>query len=144
MANPEHLAKLKEGVVVWNVWRRQNSLIKPDLTEADLRRANLFKANLRRANLTKANLTEADLTKANLTEADLFGANLTRANLFDANLTRANLTQANLRRANLTKANGLDSGQLCSASSLFNAKLDDARKNQAMNKCPEKFKKKES
>ncbi len=134
MANPEHLAKLKEGVVVWNVWRRQNSLIKPDLTEADLRRANL-----RRANLRRANLTEADLFGANL-----FGANLTRANLFGANLTKANLFKANLRRANLTKADGLDSGQLCSASSLFNAKLDDARKNQAMNKCPEKFKKKES
>jgi hypothetical protein len=35
MANPEHLAILKEGLVVWNRWR-QESRVSPDLSEADL------------------------------------------------------------------------------------------------------------
>ena len=42
MANPEHLAKLREGVTVWNQWREENQevllvdLIKADLIKADL------------------------------------------------------------------------------------------------------------
>ena len=28
MANPEHLAKLKEGVEAWNKWRKDNPKIK--------------------------------------------------------------------------------------------------------------------
>ena len=35
MANPEHLAKLKEGVEAWNKWRKDNPKIKRDLTEAN-------------------------------------------------------------------------------------------------------------
>jgi uncharacterized protein YjbI with pentapeptide repeats len=45
MANPEHLAKLKEGVEAWNKWRKDNPEIKRDLTEADLAEANLEGAN---------------------------------------------------------------------------------------------------
>ena len=36
MANPEHLAKLKEGVEVWNQWREENRGEVVDLREADL------------------------------------------------------------------------------------------------------------
>ena len=45
MANPEHLAKFKEGVEAWNKWRKDNPEIKRDLTEIDLRKANLGGAN---------------------------------------------------------------------------------------------------
>ena len=45
MANPEHLAKLKEGAEAWNKWRKDNPEIKRDLTEADLAEANLEGAN---------------------------------------------------------------------------------------------------
>ena len=41
MANPEHLAKLKEGVEVWNAWRAENEGVRVDLSDANLRRANL-------------------------------------------------------------------------------------------------------
>jgi len=34
MANDEHIAKLKEGVVAWNAWRDQNPDIRPDLSGA--------------------------------------------------------------------------------------------------------------
>ena len=36
VANPEHLARLKEGVEAFNQWRRNNPEAKPDLREADL------------------------------------------------------------------------------------------------------------
>ena len=36
MAHPEHLAKLKEGVEVWNTWREDNEGVRFDLREADL------------------------------------------------------------------------------------------------------------
>jgi hypothetical protein len=34
MANPEHVEILKQGIKVWNMWRRENESIKPDLTGA--------------------------------------------------------------------------------------------------------------
>jgi uncharacterized protein YjbI with pentapeptide repeats len=64
MANPEHLAKLKEGVEAWNKWRKDNPEIRRDLTEANLMEANLFGANLRRADLAEANLEAANFTGA--------------------------------------------------------------------------------
>jgi hypothetical protein len=38
VANPEHLAKLKEGVEAWNQWEKQNFGAPPDLSQADLTR----------------------------------------------------------------------------------------------------------
>lgn len=99
MANPEHLAILNQGIVVWNQWRRENSKILPDLSEANLR-----KADLQGANLNGANLRKADLYGATLEATRLARANLRRANLRRANLRRANLQVANLRRADLSGA----------------------------------------
>ena len=39
--NPEHLAKLKEGIEAWNAWRSENPDIKPNLNGATLKNANL-------------------------------------------------------------------------------------------------------
>lgn len=36
MANPEHLAILKQGVEIWNKWRIKNKDIKIDLSSQDL------------------------------------------------------------------------------------------------------------
>jgi uncharacterized protein YjbI with pentapeptide repeats len=49
MANPEHVAKLKESVAAWNVWREAVPTI-PDLHGADLTWANLSSAHLGKAN----------------------------------------------------------------------------------------------
>jgi hypothetical protein len=56
MPNPEHLAKLKEGVKAWNQWRWSisNISIKADLCDA--------------------NLSKADLSEGNPFDADLSGA----------------------------------------------------------------------
>jgi hypothetical protein len=115
LANPEHLAKLKEGVAPWNQWRKQNPGILPDLSAADLRKADLHGANLsggdlRAANLSAAylddaNFSDANASEVNLSEASLSGANLSKSNLGKADLTWANLFDAKLGSANLREAN---------------------------------------
>lgn len=130
MADSQHVALLKQGVEAWNQWRETNYPIVPDLSGADLSRANLNHVNLTGAYLCEVDLTMASLSDANLTGADLRGANLKGANLrgttlnqanlagtdlsgahlmlanlIEANLTWVNLSEANLKVANLSKAN---------------------------------------
>jgi uncharacterized protein YjbI with pentapeptide repeats len=69
------------ATATWNTWRGWDLSREPNLTGADLPRADLSKANLARADLSEANLsgtnlTEADLSGAILTEADLSGVDL--------------------------------------------------------------------
>jgi uncharacterized protein YjbI with pentapeptide repeats len=104
MANGAHVSLLKQGVELWNDWRRRNPDDRPDLSGALLNGANLSGANLARANLTRANLSGAKLTKADLREVDLGRAKLTRANLAGANLPRADLSRASLTGTNLAGA----------------------------------------
>ncbi len=75
MANPEHLAILKQGVEVSNKWKGSTDVF-PDLQEADLAKLDLYNfdfqwADLGRANLSRSNLGGANLTWANVSEADL-------------------------------------------------------------------------
>jgi len=109
MANREHLAKLKEGVEAWNEWRKQHPEIIPDLSGADLFKAELvevqlFQANLHRTNLRGANLYRALLGKTDLGEATLRGADLGMAYLWAANLRKADLEYAQLANARLIAA----------------------------------------
>jgi uncharacterized protein YjbI with pentapeptide repeats len=109
MANEEHLARLKQGVEAWNIWRKNNPKVRPNLSGANLYEANLPRADLGMAELSGMNLTKSDLAGANLSraaliEANLFGANLAGANLLKANLVGANLTKANLAEVNLAEA----------------------------------------
>lgn len=109
MANPEHVAKLKEGVEAWNKWRKKNrrveiDLRKADLSGTDLSRASLGDANLRGANLSRANLIATFLFGAKLDRADLSFAQLCAADLAQANLGYASLNEADLRGANLSAA----------------------------------------
>jgi hypothetical protein len=46
MANDEHIAILKNGVAAWNKWRNENLDVRPDLVNADLRKAALNAAEL--------------------------------------------------------------------------------------------------
>jgi len=99
MANEEHLARLTQGVEVWNAWRFYYPEIRPDLYEADLGRMHLSEVNLRGADLKGADLGEADLAKA-----DLYGADLKEAGLVEADLYGADLREADVRGANLSDA----------------------------------------
>ena len=120
MANPEHLAKVKEGVQAWNQWRKQYPYIRPDLSEADLSKAKLYDADLREADLREADLREADLRQANLFAANLHGANLSAAKLGMANLSVADLSRADLGGAALIAAD-------LSGAKLSEAKLSEAK-----------------
>jgi len=117
MANPEHLAILKQGVEEWNGWRLKHPDIHPDLTSAYLSEtsmdwsepdvpgilgiANLQLVDLRGVSLAFARLQGANLRGASLVGAKLRGANLRRADLRDADLRDAKLMEANLTLANL-------------------------------------------
>jgi hypothetical protein len=64
MTNDQHVALLKQGVDAWNAWRKANPDILPDLSEADLNRADLTGPKLIWLDLSGANLTEANLSGA--------------------------------------------------------------------------------
>ena len=83
MANPEHLAILKQGVEQWNKWRREQNDVTPDLSGVDL-------ADAERAGV---DLSFTDLTKANLVRSNLAGSSLVGARLAKANLGWTNLTK---------------------------------------------------
>jgi uncharacterized protein YjbI with pentapeptide repeats len=108
MANPAHLAKLKEGVEAWNDWRAEHSSVEPDLSGADLEDVRLESVltpdEFSRAELSHVDFREANLTSARLLHADLTGARLTKANLPRAQLTGATLNGADLRGADLSLA----------------------------------------
>ena len=57
MANPEHLAILKQGVKAWNEWRKENPSVRPDLSKAEIGATNLATVDFSRANLVGANLS---------------------------------------------------------------------------------------
>ena len=110
MANPEQLSLIKQGIEKWNRWRDQNTDIKPDLSESDLRETQLQKANLSNTNLNKAKLQFSNLTGANLQAASLKKskfqeANLQSANLRNVDLSGAGMLEANLQYADLGNAN---------------------------------------
>lgn len=140
MANPEHLAILKQGVAVWNEWKSKTAE-RADLSGTALRGANLLAENLRvdktgvalfdmrcrGVDLVGANLSWADLDGAMLNYADLRGANLARANLRathlnDADLGGANLQDAFLREADLSDADFWEANLL--GVDLFGANLN--------------------
>jgi hypothetical protein len=60
LADEEHIARLKSGVLAWNMWR-QIVQIDSTLARPNLNGANLIRANLRGANLALANLSLTDL-----------------------------------------------------------------------------------
>ncbi len=140
MANPEHLAKLKQGVKAWNNWLIKNMNFETipfsceyvsdaNLYIIDLRDANLRDADLRGANLRDADLRDADLRGANLSGAHLVLANLSGAHLEGADLKGAHLVLANLRDAHLEGADLYDAdlkGADLKGAHLYGAYLEGA------------------
>lgn len=105
MANEGQLKILRQGVEIWNQWRKENDTVQFELWKNILERASIDGVDLGRANLDGADLKGANLAKADLSGADFGKANLSRANLEEANLSRVNLRMANLEGANLNWAN---------------------------------------
>jgi len=109
MANPEHLAKLKEGVEAWNRWREENlhaelSLAKVKIISGDLESVNFNGVDLNHADFRKTRLTGAHFRRAILREASLRAADLRKADFSYADLSGADLSGANLSRSRFKKA----------------------------------------
>lgn len=104
MANEEHVAILKQGVEVWNRWRKENADARPSLRGADLSGARLWEADLFEANLSGAGLSGAYLRGANLNGADLSGADLRVADLRETDLRETDLSGGDLRETDLREA----------------------------------------
>lgn len=119
MANQEQLDILKQGVEVWNKWRKENAVAEIDLFIANLSKSNLEGVNLDKADLSRADLVDTNLSKACLSGADFSGANLREANLSEADLSTSDFIGTNLNRANL---NGSD----LSKSNFIEANLKEA------------------
>lgn len=106
MRNQELVGILRQGVQVWNKWRRANPQIQPNLDGLDFSRdlKDLQKADLHMTSMEGAWFNGVNLSRANLSHSSLRGANLYHANLSHATLNGAWLSQANLLYANLTGA----------------------------------------
>src|SRR5438067_1203647 len=94
MANPEHLEILRQGVDVWNAWRKDNPSNVPDLSGAELE-----KMELRNADLRGADFTESDLSGVDLNSAVLEQANFQKANLFNVIFCFSDLRTTKLKDA---------------------------------------------
>jgi uncharacterized protein YjbI with pentapeptide repeats len=98
MPNEELTELLKKGSAVWNDWRQQNLMTRPDLSGADLKSLDLRRAVLDGADLSDADLSGSDLSEAKLVYANLCGAVLAGDTEPDregaVNLNRADLTRA--------------------------------------------------
>src|SRR5260370_12476285 len=145
MANQQHLDILKQGIKIWNEWRKQYPEIQPnlseailnqsDLSEADLSEANLKGASLKGANLRRANGSGANLCRASLKEAYLGGSAFLVADLIEADLTEADLSyssfsESDLNDAHLKGAKLIDtnlSGTILFRANLSGADLSGAR-----------------
>ena len=138
MADEAQLARLNQGVEIWNKWRQKvandvdlsgANLSNAKLSGADLSEADLSRADLSSVNLSGADLSEADLSRADLSEADLVGADLNYVNLSGADLVGADLSGADLSYVNLSNANL--SGADLSRANISNANLGGANLSRA-------------
>jgi uncharacterized protein YjbI with pentapeptide repeats len=101
----ENVARLKEGVEVWNSWRELNHEIAVDLRKVSFHREMLSGFNFSNADLNGANFSGANLSHTRFNRSNLSGSNLICANLNDADLSDADLSGSNLNNADLSDAN---------------------------------------
>jgi uncharacterized protein YjbI with pentapeptide repeats len=84
MANPEHLAKLREGREAWNAWMKEDPF--PDLSGARLDNFNLSEFDLFGVDLTNASLRNASLRRTKISRCPAESSDWTRADLHDADV----------------------------------------------------------
>lgn len=148
MANQEHLDILKQGVEVWNKWRREHPEIEPDLNGIDFDEVitalptymeaqninfdeldleyNFFSAIHNRTvnNLRFSALVENREDGFDLVGIDLHGANLRGCSITDLQLSNVDLSHSDLRSADLRSTFLLETD--LSEATLTKANLQDA------------------
>ena len=112
MANPQHIAWLREGARAWNA-RRQSQRFDPDLSSEDISRAlggherediREISVRLRDVNFSGANLSNSTLRDTDLTAAKFYMANLNNAKLVGSDLTGAQFVGGTSRSARFHSA----------------------------------------
>jgi uncharacterized protein YjbI with pentapeptide repeats len=103
MANPEHLAKLKEGTQTWNQWRSapRGAVASGDLIE---RLTRSFEPVTLIPDLSGANLAGIDANGMFLSRAKLDGTILDGADLRSATLSEASLLNVSAAKTDFSKA----------------------------------------
>jgi len=86
VANPEHVEILKQGVEVWNKWRKDNPKEYPDLSQSDFQNIQLWFVDFSRANLSHSDFTNASLMGSIFSSAYLESTLFIAADLRSANL----------------------------------------------------------
>jgi hypothetical protein len=89
MANPEHVAKLKEGVKAWNAWR-EASAETPDLSGVKLHDVSLDLYNLQSADFSGAELEDVSFRLTDCHNCSFERATLARAIFSLTALNRSN------------------------------------------------------
>jgi uncharacterized protein YjbI with pentapeptide repeats len=130
MADRKQFKILKQGVEVWNTWRKKNPKVRVNLRGANLKETDLRGVDFRNAILEGINFSGADLENADLANSVLGKVNFCETNLRGvsfqgANLNGVNLQQAVLGRNNFSGAN-LNHTDL-ESSNLSQANLRSAR-----------------
>ncbi|MCC6444128.1 MAG: pentapeptide repeat-containing protein [Armatimonadetes bacterium] len=138
MADPKHVAILRQGVPLWNQWRTENPAIEPDLSglsDQDLERSFVCPPGsshtiLRGMNFQSVSLRQCTFFRADLTGADLSGASLSQARFIQANLNEVSFRQACLTSADLrdTSVFGADfTGAIMGWTTLGNIDFSEAK-----------------
>ena len=104
MANPEHLAMLKEGKERWNEWRKLNNIFAVDLCDSELNEADLSGFKLYRADFSGAKLFKSNFSEASLMGAIFLNSDLRNAIFYKAILQFTDFSHSNLSGANFNSA----------------------------------------
>lgn len=105
MANEEHLKILKQGAQVWNRWREDNPEIKPDLSEARLKRLYLEGVNLSFSDLSKAFIHGCVFASADFKEVRMVQTLFNKVILIEANIELTFIVSTNFNNSFLERAN---------------------------------------
>lgn len=103
MSNPEHVAKLLDGVEAWNAWRKENDEIEPDLEGVTINVNTVYGTSLLQRDLGTGRIS-VNLCGVNFRKTNLNRAVLSNVNIQEAEFQRASLDYANLRRSYLTNS----------------------------------------
>ena len=91
MANPKHLEILKQGVEVWNEWKK----VKPNKTQYRFSIGGSFRKRKFASRGFYLGFRYGDLSGSDLADHDFTDANLEMTNLTDANLSNAKFIRTN-------------------------------------------------
>lgn len=108
MANRNHLEILRQGVAVWNDWRKSNPKVKPDLSDLDLSGINFSGADFtdtkfaqtifKKATLNHVNFSRSIFVKTDFSGASIAFCRFVRNILHGVSFENANLNHTILFR----------------------------------------------